>query len=110
MSPAAVIRSSTDSTALLSGELIFSTVGALDLQGETLLRGEKSVSELDLQAVSRVDSSGLALLLEWQSRAKATGRNLIISNAPDDLVRLARLCEAEELLNLNNFKSTDTNS
>ncbi|HKX54878.1 MAG TPA: STAS domain-containing protein [Xanthomonadales bacterium] len=110
MSTAAAIHSNTDGTAALSGELVFSTVRALAAQGEALLAAEKPVNRLDLQAVSRVDSSGLALLLEWQSRTKANGANLLISNAPDDLARLARLCEAEDLLNLNHFESTNTNS
>lgn len=108
MSTAAAIQSSTDGTAALSGELVFSTVRALAAQGEALLTAEKPVSRLDLQAVSRVDSSGLALLLEWQSWAKANGTSLVVSNVPDDLARLARLCEAEDLLNPNVSESTDS--
>jgi len=101
MSTAAGIHRGTEGTALISGELVFSTVRALAEQGESLLHGDNSVSRLDLQAVTRVDSSGLALLLEWQSRARAkNGSGLAIENAPGDLARLARLCEAEEMLQL----------
>lgn len=106
MSTAAAIRSNNDGTAALSGELVFATIKELSEQGSALLTGEKPVRRLDLQAVSRVDSSGLALLLEWQSMAKGNGASLAVSNAPDDLVRLARLCEAENLLQLTDQETT----
>ena len=49
-------------------------------------------------ASERADSSGLALLLEWQALARQQQRKLKISNAPDTLLSLARLCEADNLL------------
>jgi phospholipid transport system transporter-binding protein len=58
------------------------------------------VEQIDLAGVTTIDSAGLALLLEWQSRAHAAGRELTVRNAPDGLLRLARLCEAVDLLNL----------
>lgn len=108
MSTAANIHRSNEVSAALSGELVFDTVKALAADGEDLLSGEKPVSQLDLQGVTRVDSSGLALLLEWQSQAKAKGATLKISNVPDDLARLARLCEAEDLLQLTDHEPTKT--
>ena len=54
--------------------------------------------DLDLDAVPKVDSSGLALLLEWQSIARRAGRSLHIRNAPADLLSLASLCEANDFL------------
>lgn len=110
MSPAPSIQSSADGIASLSGELVFSTVRALAEQGESLLKGAKPFSRLDLQAVSRVDSSGLALLLEWQSWARAKGFSLAIENIPGDLARLARLCEAEDLLKSTQHEHGKTNS
>ncbi|HET6565049.1 MAG TPA: STAS domain-containing protein [Xanthomonadales bacterium] len=97
-------------TASLSGDLTFSTVRDLSVQGEVLLADNSPVKKLDLQDVTRVDSSGLALLLEWQSRARAQGAGLKVLNAPEDLARLARLCEAESLLQLNNNETQETAS
>jgi ABC-type transporter Mla MlaB component len=44
------------------------------------------------------DSSGLALLIEWLSVAKAATRTLRYENIPSQLQQLARLSEVEELL------------
>jgi ABC-type transporter Mla MlaB component len=54
---------------------------------------------LDLAGVDAVDSSGLALLLEWQALRPREGRLQII-NAPKSLLSLAQLCEAVDLLEL----------
>lgn len=41
-----------------------------------------SVLQLDLTAVTRVDSAGLALLAELQARARAAGRALTLDGVP----------------------------
>ena len=56
--------------------------------------------EVDLGGVDRSDSSGLALLLEWQAMAKQKKRTLRIINSPANLLMLAKLCEADILLNI----------
>ena len=53
---------------------------------------------IDLAGVTASDSSGLALLIEWLSVAKAAGRALRYDNIPSQLHQLARLSEVEELL------------
>ncbi len=110
MSEAAGIESAANGTARLFGDLTFTTVGVLSRDGEAMLAASSPPARIDLRDVRRVDSSGLALLLEWQSRARAAGRSIAIVNAPNDLVRLARLCEAEGLLQMNNQESIDTES
>ena len=110
MSEAAGIENGANSTARLFGDLTFATVRGLSQQGEAVLAGGKPPRRIDLEDVRRVDSSGLALLLEWQSRARAAGRSIAIVNVPNDLARLARLCEAEGLLQMNNQESIDTES
>jgi len=57
-------------------------------------------SIVDLSATERVDSAGLALLLEWQALAQRRGQHLEFRSASTALVRLARLCGAAELLGL----------
>jgi len=51
-----------------------------------------------LSGVNDSDSSGLALLIEWLSVAKAGSRSLKYENIPAQLHQLARLSEVEELL------------
>ena len=56
---------------------------------------------IDLKDVNKIDSAGLALLLEWQSvfRKQSGNTDLIrVKNAPAALLKIARLCDAEEFL------------
>ncbi|MDZ4731147.1 MAG: STAS domain-containing protein [Xanthomonadales bacterium] len=108
MSAAAAIRISSADNAELSGDLTFKTVKDLATEAETLFGASKSIKQLDLSAVERVDSSGLALLLEWQASAKNRGALLQILHAPDDLISLAKLCEAEDLLQLQSRNLNDS--
>ena len=84
--------------AKLSGALTLDTVAAIYREAETAAGQGRPISDLDLGMVSHVDSSGLALLLEWQADAVRNGRSLKIRNAPADLLSLASLCEAADLL------------
>lgn len=89
-----------DGHASLTGPLTFATVARLF--GEIVQTQPQTApgARIDLAGVGAVDSAGLALLLEWQSRARARGGQLALDNAPADLLRLARLCEADDLLSL----------
>ena len=53
---------------------------------------------IDLSGVKDSDSSGLALLIEWLSIARAEHKNLRYENIPAQLHQLARLSDVEELL------------
>jgi phospholipid transport system transporter-binding protein len=81
----------------VNGVLHFSTVTALLRLGEAAISaGHAAV--IDLSGVNDSDSSGLALLIEWLSVAKAASRSLKYENIPAQLHQLARLSEVEELL------------
>ncbi len=54
--------------------------------------------EIDLAGIDRIDSSALALLLEWRASARAAGRHIEFQNPPETLRTIARLTEIEELL------------
>jgi len=84
--------------ARIAGELTLDTVSAVYRQAAQASGRDRYITDLDLAAVSRVDSSGLALLLEWQSVAHRAGRIMRIRNAPPDLLSLTRLCEASDLM------------
>ena len=94
------LESAGGGRASLAGPLTFETVTRLFRALEKSAPGEPPPEHIDLAGVTTIDSAGLALLLEWQSRARAAGRELNVRNAPDGLLRLARLCEATGLLNL----------
>ncbi len=79
------------------GSLHFTTVSAIFAAGVVATNGGRA-DVIDLAGVTGSDSSGLALLIEWLSVAKAAGRALRYENIPSQLQQLARLSEVEELL------------
>lgn len=81
----------------LSGELGFPTVvGALE-QSKRLLTHHNTI-EFDLAGISRTDSAGLALLLEWVNWARSTGREISFRNIPEQIRAMAQISEVEEML------------
>jgi len=83
--------------ASVNGVLHFTTVTALLPAGsEAIAHGHTAV--IDLAGVKDSDSSGLALLIEWLSIARAERKNLRYENIPVQLHQLARLSDVEELL------------
>lgn len=86
--------------AALSGELTFArALEALAAARAALAEGEGPLV-LDLGGVTRVDSSGLALLLELARQGKAAGREVQFKGAPEQLQRLADFFGLSELLAL----------
>jgi phospholipid transport system transporter-binding protein len=81
----------------VTGSLHFTTVTALLPEGVAAIDGGRA-AVIDLANVTSSDSSGLALVIEWLSVAKAAGRPLRYENIPSQLQQLARLSEVEELL------------
>jgi phospholipid transport system transporter-binding protein len=81
----------------VTGSLHFTTVSALLPLGVAAIDSGRA-AVIDLAAVVASDSSGLALLIEWLSVAKAATRTLRYENIPSQLQQLARLSEVEELL------------
>jgi phospholipid transport system transporter-binding protein len=83
--------------ARVNGVLHFTTVTALLFQGnEAIENGSAPI--IDLAGVKDSDSSGLALLVEWLSVARAAQKTLHYENIPVQLHQLARLSDVEELL------------
>jgi phospholipid transport system transporter-binding protein len=83
--------------ARVTGTLGFKTVTRLLPAGAAAIeQGHAAV--IDLSAVTGSDSSGLALLIEWLSVARAAGRTLRYENIPIQLHQLARLSDVDPLL------------
>ena len=100
MTDACTIEWSEKGDARLTGPLTFSTCASVYHYLEQRSGDPLSVGRVDLSGVTKADSAGLALLLEWQARRKAAGGELEIIHAPDLLLQLARLADATSLLNL----------
>ena len=100
MNDRCTLEAGEDGTVRLRGPLSFESVPGLYREMERRLPATGPVSVIDLADVTAADSAGLALLLEWQSRQRQRGRELTMRGAPGNLLRLAGLCEAVELLKL----------
>ena len=93
-----------DGAARLSGDLTFSTVTELHRQMQSSNSNGLMPQSIDLAGVEKIDSAGLALLLEWQSafRKQSESSELMeVNNPPVALLKIARLCDAGEFLSDN---------
>lgn len=82
---------------LLEGELDFSSVpGVLKLSAKGFSDSRKI--QVDLKGVTRADSAGLALLVEWLRESERAGRVITFINVPQQLSAIARLCGLDRIL------------
>jgi len=76
----------------LSGDLLFDNAALLLDQGTAAFGADPRV-EIDLSLVGRVDSAGLALLVEWSIAATSGGRAVTYRNIPPVLGALASISD-----------------
>jgi phospholipid transport system transporter-binding protein len=84
-------------TFVLRGELSFSTVAALLQQSGNMLWQTDQVT-LDLEGVTRTDSAGLALLVEWLRIARRKGKTIHFRNIPRQMMAVAEVVGLDRLL------------
>lgn len=82
----------------LEGDLTAKEVVDCHRQSLPWRRGARMPGVVDLSEVARIDSSALALLLEWQSWAQANGATIEFRNPPAALRTFASLSAASDLL------------
>jgi phospholipid transport system transporter-binding protein len=54
--------------------------------------------ELDCSRITKADSAGLAVLIDWMARARLRGRRLCVTGIPEELDSIARISEVDDLL------------
>ena len=84
---------------LLQGELDFESVPAVLRHAGARMLGKDRL-EVDLKAVTRADSAGLALLVEWLRESETAGNEIVFINVPPQLLSIARVCGLDEILSL----------
>ena len=96
------IEVKADGSISVSGELNHQTVPSLLKQsGELLFRGDGNPGgdiAIDLSAVSRADSAGVALLIEWLRQAKRNNKTIRFSNMPEQMHEIATVSGVDKLL------------
>ena len=81
----------------LSGELDFATVPDVLPQLSDAVSGHAH-SVLDMSGVTGANSAALALLVELRRIGGTTGHKIEFRAVPDSVIKVAQVCEAEELL------------
>jgi phospholipid transport system transporter-binding protein len=84
---------------VVTGELTFATARDARQLGMLVLessRGDRIV--VDCAGVTRADSAGLAVLLDWLSWGRRKSRAVSLENLPASLIAIARISEVDSLL------------
>lgn len=83
----------------VKGELDVDNVPArLKRSADWFENGGKTI--IDLADVTRADSAGVALLLEWIRDAKHEGATLSFINAPEQMRAIINFCGLDEVITL----------
>ncbi|MGD9107789.1 MAG: STAS domain-containing protein [Gammaproteobacteria bacterium] len=103
----ASIIAKTENAWNVEGELTFNTTKLLLNKSKKMLlshsstaESSKSTLEIDLSQVTCSDSSGLALLVEWQRLAAQHKKTIIFKNLPSQLFNMAKLSKLDNILNI----------
>ncbi|MGD8484385.1 MAG: STAS domain-containing protein [Thioalkalispiraceae bacterium] len=94
------VRFETDDsqTYRIIGELNMSTVPQLLQDMAAVFSTSQQARVIDLTDVSRSDSAGLALLLEWQRLAQEQGLQLTFRNLPEQMQAIIKVSGLEKLI------------
>ena len=93
------IEAQGDGLVLLHGELSFNTVIPLISKGEELMDVAPALI-IDLKDVTRSDSAGLALLVEWMRSARHKNKDIIFRNIPPQMLAVAKVSGLDLILPL----------
>jgi len=87
-------------TAILTGELTRQTVHLLsEYDSRSLLK--QNMAKIDLAAVNKIDTAGLAWLLTQVELAQANTCQLSFVHIPSGLIKLAELSSVDSFLPIN---------
>jgi phospholipid transport system transporter-binding protein len=84
---------------VVTGELTFATARDARQVGTLVLEGARESNlVIDCAGVTRADSAGLAVLLDWLAWARRKSRTIRLENLPASLVAIAKISEVDGLL------------
>jgi phospholipid transport system transporter-binding protein len=85
-----------DGYAEIHGELTFDTVPSLCERSAAMMQGDYPVVTVDMGHVSRADSAGLALMVQWLRLARTANRQLQFISVPEQVRQLIRVSGLDE--------------
>lgn len=81
----------------VGGELSFATVNDVLLQTNTIFDAASELN-IDLTSVTRSDSAGVALLIDWIRTANKASKKIVFHNIPTQMLAIASASGLDELL------------
>jgi len=93
----ATLKRLNETDFILSGDLNFTTTATIYDENLSIFEKTQHCLNISLEGVQHVDSSGLALIVEWYRMAKINNQQLTISNMPTQMRDLAKLSSIDEL-------------
>jgi len=85
----------------IKGQLSFNSVHDLwQDHKQELFEQQSDTLDIDFSQLSRSDSSGLALLLEWYREATQKGKKITFSNLPEQMFHMVEICALDDFLPL----------
>ena len=81
----------------VEGELDFNSA-KLVLESVSPHIKENASLVIDLAGISRANSAGLALMIEWLATARRSGSTVTFHHIPDGLRQLASVCQVDRLI------------
>ena len=94
-----VLKRREDGCFILTGTLSFKTVPIIWRQGLDLFSQAPSLL-LDLSGVTRSDSAGVALLIEWMRFARSHNKPISYINMPSQMLAIVRASSLDTILPL----------
>lgn len=89
----------TEQGIALSGALAFISASDLLKQGNELLASNSNNSVvIDCENVTRIDSAGIALLLEWKRHCDSNNKTCEIKNLPQQAISLLETYRLQSLI------------
>jgi phospholipid transport system transporter-binding protein len=84
---------------VVTGELTFASARDARQLGVLVLESSRADRlVIDCGGVTRADSAGLAVLLDWLAWGRRKSRPVSLENLPASLVAIAKISEVDELL------------
>ena len=84
---------------VVTGELTFATARDARQLGLLVLESSRAPRlVVDCSGVTRADSAGLAVLLDWLAWGRRKPHTIVLENLPASLVAIARISEVDGLL------------
>lgn len=93
------LESRGDGHYFLVGELSFNTVPTISANFAKIVESTDEIM-LDLQGVTRTDSAGLALLIDWMRFSHQEHKRIVFKNIPSQMLAVAKVSELDDILPL----------